>query len=188
MLELAVPTEINLDTGTLAKLQEHARSKDGELLSNVYAGMNERMEWKCHDTNHSSWWQTPAHVYTSGTWCPLCSHTRKRELLELQDHALSRGGQLISEIFLGMNNKHEWKCSVQEHPSWWQTPSAIMHGKCWCPRCASNFPKTVLCIETGEIFLSIGRAANAKNVNIGNLRSVCIGQRRTAGGYHWEYA
>lgn len=45
--------------------------------------------------------------------------------------------------------------------------------------------KKVVCIETGYIYESI---AEAKRITgIGNICSVLKGNRKTAGGYHWEY-
>ena len=58
------------------------------------------------------------------------------ELQELRDLAQKRSGRLVSDKYLG-SEKHEWKCSVAEHPSWWAEPSRIRKGG-WCPSCAGN--------------------------------------------------
>ena len=47
--------------------------------------------------------------------------------------------------------------------------------------------KSVLCVETGEIFFSIRDAAMKLGVSSGNIvRSIKTGYR--CGGYHWMYA
>lgn len=46
----------------------------------------------------------------------------------------------------------------------------------------------VQCIETGEIFPSLSEAARQANINCGNIRQVCNGKRKTAGGYRWKFA
>lgn len=50
--------------------------------------------------------------------------------------------------------------------------------------------KTVVCVETGEIFLSINDAARATGINKKQISGCCRGVRHynTAGGFHWEYA
>lgn len=49
--------------------------------------------------------------------------------------------------------------------------------------------RPVLCIETGEIFISISEAARKKNINSGVLSSCCNGKHRvkTVGGFHWRF-
>ena len=52
-----------------------------------------------------------------------------------------------------------------------------------------NGNKTVRCVETGEIFQSIKCAATDKSINAHEITAVLRGwrNRKTAGGYHWEY-
>lgn len=44
----------------------------------------------------------------------------------------------------------------------------------------------ILCIETGETFESLSRAATTKGINLGHLSESLNGKRRTAGGLHWK--
>ena len=46
----------------------------------------------------------------------------------------------------------------------------------------------VECVETGEVFSSMREAAQAKGVNTPNICNCCKGNRKTAGGFHWQYA
>ena len=55
------------------------------------------------------------------------------------------------------------------------------------PEGAGTPPKKVLCVETGEVFESIGEASRKTGINDGNISKVCLGKRKTTGGYHWEY-
>lgn len=48
--------------------------------------------------------------------------------------------------------------------------------------------KSVVCIETGEIFPTTVSAAKAVNVSRGTICSCLLGHSKTAGGYHWKYA
>ena len=48
--------------------------------------------------------------------------------------------------------------------------------------------KLILCIETGEIFNSIIKAAEKKNTTFKGISNVLHGRAITSGGYHWKYA
>ena len=47
--------------------------------------------------------------------------------------------------------------------------------------------RPVECVETGEVFETIKRAARAYNVYSANITKVCNGALKTTGGYHWRY-
>lgn len=47
--------------------------------------------------------------------------------------------------------------------------------------------KKVKCVETGEIFLSARKAAEAYNTAHSCIARVCNGQRKTSKGLHWEW-
>lgn len=46
----------------------------------------------------------------------------------------------------------------------------------------------VKCLETNTIYDSMEEAGRKNKTTASNIRSVCKGERKTAGGYHWEYA
>ena len=48
--------------------------------------------------------------------------------------------------------------------------------------------KSVLCIETGEIYDSIKSASEKTNISYNGISDCCRGKHKTAGGYHWEFA
>lgn len=48
--------------------------------------------------------------------------------------------------------------------------------------------KSVICIETGQIFETVSDAAKWANLSgSAHICAVCKGTRKTAGGYHWKY-
>lgn len=51
----------------------------------------------------------------------------------------------------------------------------------------SNRSKRVKCVETGTIYNSTRQAEVETGVNHGNISQCCLGKRKTAGGYHWEF-
>ena len=47
--------------------------------------------------------------------------------------------------------------------------------------------KKVLCIETNEVFNSIKEASISKQLQVSHIGEVCMGKRKTHGGYHWQF-
>ena len=48
--------------------------------------------------------------------------------------------------------------------------------------------KPVRCIETDKIYVGGCAAQRATGINQSDISNCCRGKRKTAGGYHWEYA
>ena len=55
-------------------------------------------------------------------------------------------------------------------------------------RQARKISKAVVCIETGEVFLSQIEAGKKISVSHRHISDCCKSDRRTCGGYHWRYA
>lgn len=49
------------------------------------------------------------------------------------------------------------------------------------------FSKKVLCLETGVTYSSTMDANIQTGINQSNISKCCLGNRKTAGGYHWQY-
>jgi hypothetical protein len=58
------------------------------------------------------------------------------EIADLRTVAADRGGVLVSQRYLG-GERHEWKCAVAAHPTWFAEPWRARRGA-WCPSCAGN--------------------------------------------------
>lgn len=48
--------------------------------------------------------------------------------------------------------------------------------------------KPIICIETNELFWSMGEAGRNKNCADTTICKCCKGVKKTCGGYHWRYA
>lgn len=55
-------------------------------------------------------------------------------------------------------------------------------------RQASKVSRAVVCIETGEVFLSQKQAGEKTSVSHRHISDCCKNDRHTCGGYHWRYA
>ena len=51
----------------------------------------------------------------------------------------------------------------------------------------SNNHRACRCIETGETFPYVKAAESKYGISASHIHSVCKGQRKRCGGYHWEY-
>lgn len=47
--------------------------------------------------------------------------------------------------------------------------------------------RKIVCVETGEMFDSVKRAAEFANVFATSIVATCKGRQKTCGGYHWKY-
>jgi hypothetical protein len=59
----------------LAELQQIAKERGGNLLSEVYLGANKHLKWNCHQGHQ--WSAMPQHVKNNGSWCPHCWALRR---------------------------------------------------------------------------------------------------------------
>lgn len=100
------------------------------------------------------------------------------ELNTLKEIALSRGGKLLSPMYLGNNKKLEWECA--EGHRWKAVPQNIIRAKSWCPKCAR-----VALLELSEFHLLAkkrgGRCLSTEYIGISSpLKWEC------AKGHQWE--
>lgn len=51
----------------------------------------------------------------------------------------------------------------------------------------STTKRSIICIETGEIFNSIVDASRKLNLYANHISAVCLGKRKTTGGLHFKY-
>lgn len=56
--------------------KQHAIVKGGECLSKKYISANDKLEWKCSNKNHSSWFAKLKNVVFQDQWCPECSNKK----------------------------------------------------------------------------------------------------------------
>lgn len=61
----------------LEKANLHAIAKKGQCLSLEYINARSKLEWKCHNPNHKSWYARYTKVLNEKTWCPECSKEKK---------------------------------------------------------------------------------------------------------------
>lgn len=57
----------------------------------------------------------------------------------------------------------------------------------WCNYIPKNNSKSVICLDTNEVFSSVVEAANKKKISNVDISKCCTEKRKTAGKYHWMF-
>lgn len=131
----------------LKEAQDYATSKGGTCLSTDYISDSAKLEWKCANTAHNSWFAPCDNVLRKKTWCKACADENQNNkkdsqgLKKCQDYAQSKGGICLSVEYINQNINVEWKCGNQEHPSWFALPKIASKGS-WCKKCYNEKTKT----------------------------------------------
>jgi hypothetical protein len=115
------------DLSKLEKIRLMAESKGGELLSKKYIGIKSKYKFKCAE----------GHIWSAlpiGTWCGRCKGHGK-SIDDIRTMTEKRGGQLLSDTFIGVDKKYEFKCSVGHSFS---MTFAKMQGGQWCSICSKG--------------------------------------------------
>ena len=119
-----------MENFTIEKMQEIAKEKKGECLSNIYFNNITKLLWKC---NKGHIWSTTPSIIKNGSWCPVCAGKRQLSIEEMQEIAIKRNGKCLTKTYINCETKLTWKCS--EGHTWQATPHMIKMGH-WCPICA----------------------------------------------------
>ena len=94
----------------LERLDEHALSRGGRLLSPEYLGTQTKHWWQCRDGHAFD--SIPANVLR-GSWCPFCAGNARVSIDTLHAVADGHGGELLS--YRGQMNRHVvplYRCAV----------------------------------------------------------------------------
>ena len=129
----------------MAYLHDLAAQKGGQCLSTVYPGMQNLAVWRC-ERGHE--WQAKPNNIRYGGWCPYCLG-KYQTLNDMHELARSRGGECLSDEYLGQATKLVWRCS--DNHIWKAVPNAIKNGG-WCPHCRVNYGEEICRIYFEGIF------------------------------------
>lgn len=125
----------------MAQLQTVAKTLGGACLSTEYRNNRVKLRWKCNE-NHE--WEAAPESVKSGQWCPFCAGKRlwspglteaEARLKECHSLAANRGGQFLSNQYLGAVAKYKWRCG--RNHEWEAVLDSVKRGV-WCPFCARN--------------------------------------------------
>jgi hypothetical protein len=117
---------------SIETLQAYAISKGGKLISTEYKDNKQKLEWECGAPKHHRWPATWDSINHMNSWCPHCNKTARLDISVLQQHAISKGGKLISTIYINSNTNMVWEC--KNGCRWEACWDNIRAGK-WCRFC-----------------------------------------------------
>jgi len=115
---------------TLEDMQEIAAERGGQCLSDKYINSSANLRWECGE--HHVWKAAPDSI-EQGSWCPVCSKSKRLTIEGMQELAAERGGKCLSDKYINSSTKLTWEC--EERHIWEATPSDIKRER-WCPDCA----------------------------------------------------
>jgi len=117
---------------SIEDMQKLALNKSGECLSAEYINSQLPLRWQC---NKGHIWNAIPHSVKKGHWCPICAKSgsaAKKSIEEFKLLAKQRGGECLSDEYLGIFEKLKWKC--KEGHEWEVAPKSVQDGR-WCPKC-----------------------------------------------------
>lgn len=111
-------------------LEGVAKSQGGLLLSEEPAQMKQKFRFRCSQGHE--WEAQGTSVLRQGTWCPKCAGNSLRSLEELRQIVTARGGELLSEVYEGVDATYEFKCNLGHE---FANMFKKVEGGQWCPTC-----------------------------------------------------
>jgi len=118
----------------LIEMKLLAQQRKGECLSTNYYDSYTKLIWKCREGH--TWKAHPHSVKNSNSWCPFCAGKVKKTVGDMIELASSKGGEFISNEYLGLSEKHSWKCG--EGHIWRDTPANLISNDFCCPICENR--------------------------------------------------
>lgn len=138
----------------LEKAKNYAKSRGGECLATEYVSGQEKLEWKCNNPNHSSWF-SGIHIIRKKSWCPKCAKEVLAKNLILKDGleqahslALKNGGSCLSTEYINSTTKLLWKCNNSNHPPFYSVFNDTKKGR-WCKQCANETSRLKMTLKDG---------------------------------------
>lgn len=122
----------NAQRDSIEDMRNLASKKEGVCISTEYINSQKKLRWKC---KYGHQWDAVPFSIKKGHWCPICSKSgvgAKRTIEEFKRLALERGGECLSDTYLGIHSKLKWRC--KDGHEWDATPGSVSQGR-WCSRC-----------------------------------------------------
>lgn len=116
----------------LQSLSAIARSKGGLVLTNEPKTLREKWLFQCQ-VMHT--WSAQGGSVKAGTWCPQCAGNFQRSIEDLQAIVVSRGGQLLTQDYKGVDATYTFRCNLGHQFE--NMFKKVEQGQ-WCPTCGKS--------------------------------------------------
>jgi hypothetical protein len=129
-------------TEYLERAKKLAIIRGGKCLSTEYINAKTHLLLACDNTAHP-YFKISYDNLKQGKWCRKCRNERLRgkykyTINDMNRLAKKRGGQCLSEKFLGVKRKLEWSCENPDHPAFLSDPDHVINSGTWCPKCGEE--------------------------------------------------
>jgi len=127
----------------MSLLRERAERRGGECLSESCRSGGVLLQWRCA-LGHL--FRAPGDAIKRGLWCPTCGQFPPGDIERMRQIARERGGECLSQQYLGAQTKLRWRCG---HGHVWSAdPGSIVQGH-WCHTCRwhTSYSRARLSIE-----------------------------------------
>jgi len=167
-------------TNNIEEYREIALARGGKLLSEKYIGSRLKYLWEC--SKGHQWYATAGSVKVNKSWCPSCGGTQRRNIIEMRELAIKRGGKCLSVEYINTKTKLEWQCSNGH--VWKASPGNIIR-KNWCRICSNEntHKKQTDDIEIYRI-IAIERGGKLLSEKYINCQTKLLWECRN--GHQWE--
>lgn len=163
----------------LAEIHEMAQGRGGQCLSHEYTGVAGLYRFRCA-AGHE--WESRGHHVLDGRWCSHCAYATRRgkprsqetrqkihQALRLSDGlqrlerlAVAKGGQCLSDQYLGSLVRHGFRCAKGHE--WQATAASVVSGK-WCATCRDDALRLTLADAQQAAHARGGRCLSTSYVN-----------------------
>lgn len=117
-------------------IQNIAKNKEGECLSDIYINDSIKLKFQCKERHQ---WEASPNNIKKGRWCPICRYktvAEKRKnpngLKEMKEIAESKGGKCLSDQYINSNTKLLFQCKNGHQ---WKAKSSYIKNGQWCSKC-----------------------------------------------------
>jgi hypothetical protein len=119
---------VGLKRKTIKEIKELAISKGYKCLSTEYINSNAKLLWEC--SNGHQWYAVP---HGNKISCPNCSRKAKPLIEDIRKIAKTKGGELLSTIYINNTVKLKWKCA--DGHIFDMNYASVNNSSQWCPQC-----------------------------------------------------
>ena len=128
---------------TLAKLSEILKQKNITLISTSYETLKSKLELKCPDPSHPTYFFTATSIKHGSFSCPCCpkpkvGRPKKDGLAIARDIATKKGGVCLSTTYVNNYTNMLWHCGNEYHSTWLAPLQNVHNLNSWCPECARS--------------------------------------------------
>lgn len=166
-----------------------ATAKGGQCLETQYLGSSARYRFVCAQGH--KWTADPIRMRGKDAWCPHCAkidRSKRRVLVDglerLQCMATQRGGQCLSDAYMGTTAHYRMQCALGHQ---WQTTGSDLLGGSWCKYCAAlEDGKRKTLVDGLERVQQAAQAKGGVCLTTAYLGSQANYQFRCSRGHEWQ--